>query len=85
MTAEEAKQRQNSLAEHFDLSYWYGIHCDKCCGVYPKLVSHIGGYDDLCRYECEVCGKKTGNYSMPWIAQTAWNDGKFMTTQGILF
>ena len=87
MTAEEAKKHQDQLvAEGWTLSFWYGVHCDKCCGVYPKLITHIGGQSrDLCRYECEVCGKQTEAYDMPWQAEMAWNSGNFKTTQGKLF
>ena len=75
MTAEEAKKHQDQLvAEGWDLGFWYGTNCTKCCGVYPKLDTHIAPNDD-CRYRCEVCGKKTANYSMPWLARDAWNNG----------
>ena len=86
MTAEEAKRNQDQLiADGWDLSFWYGTWCEKCCGVYPKFISHIGGFDDLCRYECEVCGKTTKAFDMPWQARDAWNSGLFITTQGRLF
>lgn len=75
MTAEEAKKHQNQLvAEGWDLGFWYGTNCTKCCGVFPKLDTHIAPNDD-CRYRCEVCGKKTAAYSMPWLARDAWNEG----------
>ena len=79
MTAEEAKRHQDQLAEDgWSLSNWYGTHCEKCCGVYPRMIGHIGS-QDLCRYECEVCGKKTKAYDMPWQAEMAWNSGNFDT------
>lgn len=85
MTADEAKHHQDKLiAEGFSLSMWYGTNCRKCCGVYPKLVTHLGA-EDLCRYECEVCGKRTDAYAMPWIAEKAWNAGHFVTGQMRLF
>ena len=83
MTAEEAKRHQDQLeAEGWPLSFWYGTRCSKCCGVYPKFVD---APNDNCRYECEVCGKTTADYSMPWLAWEAWNRGEFLTTQGRLF
>jgi len=86
MTAEEAKENQERIiAEGFSLGFWYGTKCEKCCGVYPKLITHLDGFDDNCRYECEVCGKKTAHYKMPWIAEEAWNNREFVITQGILF
>ena len=85
MTKEEAKQNQDRIAEHFDLGFWYGTNCEKCCGVFPKLITGIGGYADQCRYECEVCGKKTEAYDMPWIAGEAWNKGQFVIAQRRLF
>ena len=86
MTAEEAKKHQDQLvADGWSLSNWYGTKCEKCCGVYPKFVSVYKDGQDLCRYECEVCGKKTKAYSMPWLAEEAWNEGKFLTSQGKLF
>lgn len=85
MTADEAKENQNQLvADGWSLSFWYGTHCEKCCGVYPKIVTHIPP-NDFCRYECEVCGKKTEAFPMPWLAEEAWNEGRFVTAQGRLF
>ena len=85
MTAEEAKRHQDQLvAEGWTLSFWYGTKCTKCCGVYPKIVTHIAP-NDLCRYECEVCGKTTDPCSMPWLAEQAWNEGRFVSAQGRLF
>ncbi len=86
MTPEEAKANQERIAENYNLGFWYGIHCAKCCGVYPKLITHVGGTNlDLCRYECEVCGKRTADFPMPWQAEEAWNRGEFQTMQGRLF
>ena len=86
MTAEEAKKYQDQIvAEGWDLGFWYGTKCAKCCGVYPKFVNVYTDGQDLCRYECEVCGKKTAVYSMPWLARDAWNNGKFVISQGALF
>ena len=77
MTKEQAKENQKRIAEHYKLSHWYGTWCDKCCEVYPKLM--IGkGLDADCWYECEVCGKRTDAYCMPWMARDAWNNRQFL-------
>lgn len=83
-TAEEAKREQNELAKHYDLGFWYGTGCEKCCGVYPKFRTS-SGFDSYCWYECEVCGKRTKNASMPWIAEKDWNAGLFEQQQMSLF
>ena len=92
MTKEEAKANQDRIAKDFDLSYWYGTNCDKCCGVFPKFRT-FGGvfpkfrtFGDLggrskCYYECEVCGKKTEPFDMPWQSERAWNRGEFVHDQ----
>ena len=86
MTAEEAKRNQDKIvAEGWSLDFWYGTNCEKCCGVFPKLISPIGGTLDLCRFECEVCGKTTEAFEMPWLAEKAWNEGRFVNAQGRLF
>ena len=86
MTAEEAKANQDRIVEEgWDLGFWYGTNCNKCCGVYPKLVNVYTGGQDLCCYECEVCGRKTAEYTMPWLARDAWNNGEFAISQGALF
>lgn len=69
MTEEEVKRHQDELAEHYDLSHWYGTWCKKCCGVYPKLEFTV----NHCWYECEVCGRRTEAKQMPWEARDAWN------------
>lgn len=73
MIASEAKRVQDELAKHYDLSFWYGTNCKKCCGVFPKLfvTNPISGE---CYYKCEVCEKRTKLYSMPWLARDAWNN-----------
>ena len=80
MTREEAIAKQADLAKDYDLSYWYGTNCTKCCDVFPALMTSQG-FDSKCWYECEVCGKKTEPQSMPWLAREAWNRGEFMQTQ----
>lgn len=87
MTKEKAKANQDRLSKDYDLGFWYGTRCEKCCDVYPKL--DFEG-NDACAdvfYFCEVCGKRTKGYSMPWIAEEAWNshDYKSKYTQLTLF
>lgn len=78
MTAEEVKAKQDALtAKGYNLGWWYGTRCAKCCGVYPKLLfsgdlSHAEVF-----YQCEVCGKRTEPKVMPWIAEEAWNNGEY--------
>ena len=84
MTREEAIAHQAELAEHFNLSYWYGTRCKKCCGVFPKFKTSLG-FDSKCWYECEVCGTRTAAVSMPWIAEEAWNKGELIPGQFSLF
>lgn len=83
MTEAEAKANQDRIAKHFNLGWWYGTRCKKCCGVYPKL-EHT---DDLlkCFYECEVCHKRTAPAKMPWIAEEAWNNGEVIGCQMDIF
>lgn len=75
MTADEAKREQDRIAAHYNLAWWYGTDCEKCCGVFPKFMVS-GGMDSKCWYECQVCGKRTKPEIMPWIAREAWNSGK---------
>jgi hypothetical protein len=87
MTKEDAKANQDRLAKDFDLGFWYGTNCEKCCGVYPKM--EVEG-DLSCAdvfYVCEVCGRRTKGYVMPWQAQEAWNrhEYKSICTQMSLF
>ena len=76
MTAEQAKANQNRIAKHFNLGWWYGTRCKKCCGVYPKLMT-TDRLDHKCYYQCEVCGKRTKEHEMPLVAEEAWNNGKY--------
>ena len=73
MTKEEAKENQDRLSKHYDLGFWYGTNCEKCCGVYPKFGTEGNQASGECFYVCEVCGKRTKGYSMPWQAKEAWN------------
>ena len=74
MTREDAKANQDRIARHYNLSWWYGTECRKCCGVYPKIViRNVDNPKDV-HLECEVCGRKTKEYAMPWIAKEEWNE-----------
>ena len=70
MTKQEAIENQTKIAEHYNLGWWYGTNCQKCHDVYPKLMT-TGNGD--CYYQCEVCGKRSGSHSMPWLARDDWN------------
>lgn len=84
MTREEAKRNQDRLSKHYDLGFWYGTKCEKCCGVFPKFMT-TDRLESLCWYECEVCGKRTEKVSMPWIAEEMWNGGKYEADQIRMF
>ena len=78
MTAEEAKANQDRLKSlGYELGWWYGTRCKKCCGVFPKLMIS-GGMQDTCWYQCEVCGRRTEPQTMPWIAEKVWNKGEHL-------
>ena len=85
MTKEEAKRKQDDLERKgYKLSYWYGTNCEKCCGVYPAFKDN-GANDSACWYECEVCGKRTKGFEMPWLAEKAWNNHEYLPTQITFF
>lgn len=75
-TAEEVKKEQDRLSERYDLGWWYGTGCKKCCGVYPKFMQKMGFDPKDSWYECEVCGRRTDLFTMPWLAEEAWNKGE---------
>ena len=75
MTAAEAKANQERIAERFDLGHWYGTMLGKCCGVYPKAMSFGSSVSEMAYYQCEVCGKRTEPFEMPWQAREAWDNG----------
>lgn len=85
MTKEEAKANQERIEdEGYNLGWWYGTWCEKCCGVFPKFeVSDAFGGG--CWYQCEVCGKRTEEKSMPWQARDAWNRHEFLESQIRMF
>ena len=77
MTAEEAKAKQDRIAQNYELGWWYGTRCEKCCGVYPKFMVKDTQDPKNAYYQCEVCGKKTKPYTMPWLAEEAWNNHEY--------
>ncbi len=82
MTKSEAKAEQERLVkEGYNLAWWYGTDCDKCCDVFPKLMKEGNSTNDKCFYMCPVCGKRTESFQMPWIAEDAWNAGQFAEEQ----
>lgn len=87
MTKEEAKAKQERIAKDFNLGWWYGTRCEKCCEVYPKLDVEGSSADGRCFYTCEVCGKRTRGFGMPWQAEEAWNNHEYKSeyTQMSLF
>ncbi len=77
MTQQEAIKIQASIQERgFRLDYWFGTDCKKCCDVYPRLMK--ANRTDPCDiyYQCDVCGKRTVFFTMPWMAREAWNRGE---------
>ena len=78
MTQKQAKAIQDKLVEDgYKLSWWYGTDCRKCCGVYPKLMEKQATFDSHAYFECEVCGRKSKAFSMPWLARDDWNSMNF--------
>ncbi len=77
MTPEQAKAKQERIAKHYNLGFWYGTNCMKCCGVYPKAMTKNTFDPEDFYYQCEVCGKRTKAYTMPWLARKAWNNGEY--------
>lgn len=77
MTPKQAKAIQDKIvADGYKLSWWYGTDCRKCCGVYPKLMDN-GGFDAKVFFQCEVCGRRSEAFSMPWLARDNWNSMNF--------
>ena len=69
---------QRSLAAAgFDIAWWFGVRCEKCCGLYPRLIVENTS-DAMCWYECDVCGRRGAKREMPWQAERAWNDGEIV-------
>lgn len=80
MTRQEAKANQDRIAKYYDLGWWYGVRCKKCCGVYPKFMKAETMHSE-CYYQCEVCGKRTKHFDMPLMAEEAWNNGEYVKNE----
>lgn len=79
MTHDDAVNKQMELKiKGFDLGWWFGTECEKCCDVYPRLVTRDVNdkYHDTA-YKCDVCGKQTEWTGMPWQARDAWNNHEY--------
>ena len=86
MTREDALANQQEIvARGYRLEHWYGTWCKKCCGVYPKFMKVNTQNPKDCYYECEVCGRRTDLYTMPWLARDAWNSDNILENQISLF
>lgn len=72
MTREEAKRNQERLGDA--AGWYYATEAKKCCGVYPKLMRKRTNDPQDVYLQCEVCGKQTALFTMPWLAVAAWND-----------
>ena len=68
-TKEEEKAHQKELGKF--LGFYYGDDMYECCGVFPKFCT-TRGFESECYYICEVCGSRTGNCSMEWLAKEEW-------------
>ena len=49
------------------------------------MIEQISMFETFCWYECEVCGKRTITEPMPWIAEEAWNAGRYEEGQIKMF
>lgn len=78
----DAINYQKRLAKYYDLGHWYGTWCKKCCDVFPRHVSHYKGFEDMMFYQCEVCGRRTKDCYMPWIARDEWNNDNVFYKDG---
>lgn len=76
LTAAEAKAHQDRLeANGFRLEWWFDTKCRKCCGVYPAIRGYQGTGGKQ-RLECDVCGRRTKEYTeYNWkeLAEAEWN------------
>ncbi len=73
---EEEKSEQERISRNYDLSYWYGTGCEKCCGVYPKFYTDQD-FSAYGYYVCMVCGKESTHHPMTWQAKDAWNKHEY--------
>lgn len=78
MTKAEAIQEQRHISMVSKLEFYFGTNCEKCCEVYPRLCRRDTNdkYHDT-YYKCDVCGKRTEYFGMPWVAAEAWNKHEY--------
>ena len=81
MTRAEAVAEQERIGRLYNLGWYYGTNCEKCCGVYPRFHDIGSNARDSVYYQCDVCGKRTPAFSMPYLAEEAWNRGEWLTHQ----
>ena len=82
MTKSEAVREQRMLElGGWDLGWYFGTDCEKCCDVYPRFHTSGTNANKDCWYECDVCGKRTDLHEMPWVARDAWNKHQFKNNQ----
>lgn len=74
-TYEEVKAHQDKLGDN--TGWYYGVTCNKCCGVYPKFCTEQDFKGDG-YYLCLVCGKESVHKSMPWQSAEEWNKGHYL-------
>lgn len=75
-SSKEEAAVQKKIAKTSDLGFWYGINCEKCCGVYPKFFTETG-FEALGYYVCLVYGKESKHNPMSWQSRDAWNNHKY--------
>ena len=73
-SADAIKAKQDKLGKN--ASWYYGTHCQKCCGVYPAFQTE-NTFDAYGYYVCLVCGKESEHEPMSWQAAQAWNEGRY--------
>ena len=80
MTQQEAINEQRRMEiMGWNLGWYFGVHCEKCCGVYPRFQTRNTNdkYHDA-YYKCDVCGKQTDYFGMPKQAEEAWNNHQYL-------
>lgn len=73
-TAEEEAEHQKKLGNF--LSFYYGLSCKKCCGVYPHYFT-TDGFESKGYYVCLVCGRESKHGDMEHLARANWNEGRY--------
>jgi len=80
MTQREAMLEQRRLElSGFDLGWYFGTDCEKCCGVYPRFCTKDVNdrYHDS-YYKCDVCGKQTDLWATPSQCAEKWNNHEYL-------